>query len=198
MKKLQLENLATAQKLAGWLAATGCDALLLDAALSDDALAYSTAQEMVNGLNRRVARFVDHALQLCREDRLLRPYIEDAGEFWGDLDNASIVRILSDKGPGHPCNELHQQFVTCVETLYIDDQRRHARKMGNLLQLESSDVPAISDRTRHLLLQMGVRYVAELTRWTAEDVMNTKSMGQTTLQEIQELLHWYGFSLKEG
>jgi DNA-directed RNA polymerase subunit alpha len=87
-------------------------------------------------------------------------------------------------------------------TMYYDPQEEHAHsKFSQVLEIPVTDFE-LSVRSRNCLKKMNIRTLGDLTRVTEQQLLSSKNFGETSLQEIKEMLGSKGLrigqSLEEG
>jgi len=75
----------------------------------------------------------------------------------------------------------------CLEQFYDEDTRRRSDRASALLTTPVSDFE-LSVRSRNCLARMNVRNLGDLVRLTEEDLLGFKNFGETSLNEIKDML----------
>ena len=87
--------------------------------------------------------------------------------------------------------------VASTEMYYDEAQEKEQERMEVLLRTQLSDFE-MSVRSRNCLARLGCKTLADLIRHTEEDLLGHKNFGETSLQEIKDLLAAKGLYLGMG
>jgi len=80
-------------------------------------------------------------------------------------------------------------------TMFVDeDQRRKTRAHDEVLQLPIANFE-LSARSRHVLEKLGVHTLGDLAARTEQDLLEFRNFGETSLDEIRQLLSRNGLQL---
>ncbi len=137
---------------------------------------------------RAVSRFPAHVGALIN----LGILYEDMGEF--EKAAACYQRVL-DVYPGHPRARLYLKDAEASGNIYVDEEerRRHDR-MAQLLATPVTDFE-LSVRARNCLQEMGIRTLGDLMQTTEQELLAQKNFGETSLEEIRDMLASKGLQL---
>jgi DNA-directed RNA polymerase subunit alpha len=117
---------------------------------------------------------------------------EDQGKFERAID--CYRRVLA-MDPAHPRVRMYLKDAEASLTMFVDeDQRRKTRAHDEVLQLSISNFE-LSARSRHVLEKLGVRTLGDLAARTEQDLLEFRNFGETSLDEIRELLSRNGLQL---
>jgi DNA-directed RNA polymerase subunit alpha len=110
---------------------------------------------------------------------------EDRGLF--DRAARCFQRVLSIY-PTHHRARLFLKDCRASQQMYFDEDAERGRdRLTQLLNTPVTDFE-LSVRSRNCLRKMNVRTLGDLVRTTEADLLNSKNFGETSLQEIKELL----------
>jgi DNA-directed RNA polymerase subunit alpha len=110
---------------------------------------------------------------------------EDRGLF--DRAARCFLRVLSIY-PTHQRARLFLKDCQASQQMYFDeDAERGKDRLTQLLNTPVTDFE-LSVRSRNCLRKMNIRTLGDLVRTTETDLLNSKNFGETSLQEIKELL----------
>ncbi len=91
-----------------------------------------------------------------------------------------------------PANERLRLYlsdaVASTEMYYDEAQEKEQERMEMLLRTPLNDFE-LSVRSRNCLARLGVKSLADIIRYTEEDLLAHKNFGETSLQEIKDLLN---------
>ncbi|MFP4026260.1 MAG: DNA-directed RNA polymerase subunit alpha C-terminal domain-containing protein [Candidatus Brocadiia bacterium] len=119
---------------------------------------------------------------------------EDRQEFDKAVD--CYKRVLA-MDPAHQRVRMYLKDAEASMNMFIDEERRRRmRKHENLLQLPVSNIE-LSARSRHVLEKLGAETLEDLAGKTEQELMEFKNFGETSLQEIKDMLSRHGLSLGE-
>jgi DNA-directed RNA polymerase subunit alpha len=100
-----------------------------------------------------------------------------------------------------PTNERIRLYlsdaVASTEMYYDEAQEKEQERMEMLLRTPLNDFE-LSVRSRNCLARLGVKSLGDLIRHTEEDLLAHKNFGETSLQEIKDLLASKGLYLGMG
>jgi DNA-directed RNA polymerase subunit alpha len=110
---------------------------------------------------------------------------EDRGLF--DRAARCFQRVLSIY-PTHQRARLFLKDCRASQQMYFDEDAERGRdRLTQLLNTPVTDFE-LSVRSRNCLRKMNIRSLGDLVRTTETDLLNSKNFGETSLQEIKELL----------
>ncbi|MFC1805420.1 DNA-directed RNA polymerase subunit alpha C-terminal domain-containing protein [Planctomycetota bacterium] len=84
-----------------------------------------------------------------------------------------------------------------MDMVYDEDRARELERMGKLLSVPVTDFE-LSVRVRNCLQRMNIVSVGDLVHHTEEELLTSKNFGDTSLQEIKEMLAARGLRLGMG
>lgn len=120
---------------------------------------------------------------------------EDRGELSKALDCYTAV-IDAD-----PTNARARLFrsdaLASLNMFYDEDLERRADRRSQVLRLPVTDFE-LSVRSRNCLAKMGVRTLGDLVQRTEQELLSYKNFGETSLQEIKDILAQKGLRLGMG
>jgi DNA-directed RNA polymerase subunit alpha len=120
---------------------------------------------------------------------------EDRGELSKALDCYNAV-IEAD-----PTNSRARLFrgdaIASLNMFYDEDLERRADRRSQVLRLPVTDFE-LSVRSRNCLAKMGVRTLGDLVQRTEQELLSYKNFGETSLQEIKDILAQKGLRLGMG
>ena len=120
---------------------------------------------------------------------------EDMGK---DRAAAFCFRRVLEAHPGHARAALYLKDIEDSEETILDEETlRRERELESLLQRPISDFE-LSARSRNCLEYAGVQTLRDLTETTEQQLLSQKNFGETSLHEIQELLHAHGLYLGQS
>ncbi len=110
-------------------------------------------------------------------------------------------RILAS----NPIDERARLFLKdsqASQTMYYSPEEEHAlSRFSQVLEIPVTDFE-LSVRSRNCLKKMNIRTLGDLTRVTEQQLLSSKNFGETSLQEIKEMMTTKGLrlgqSLEEG
>lgn len=159
-------------------------AALVADALGDDDSALELYERCVDGEQTHTHALIN--LALIYEER--RRY-EDAER---------CLRHILEKHPEHCRARKLLKSVASSREMIIDDRRQQERHFRDtVLDTPISDFE-LSVRSRNCLRQMNIRTLGDLLRTTEAELLAYKNFGETSLNEIREMLSQKGLSLGQG
>lgn len=105
------------------------------------------------------------------------------------------LRAVLDTNPNHPRARLYMKDVASAASMYIDDDRDDRRNA--ILDTPITDYE-LSVRSRNCLKKMNIRTIGDLLRVTETELLSYKNFGETSLNEIKNLLTNKGFRLGQS
>jgi len=110
---------------------------------------------------------------------------EDRGEFTKARDCYRAVLVAE---PANPRAALFDRDSAAAQSMFYDeDFERRADKRSAVLRLPVTDFE-LSVRSRNCLAKMGVRTLGDLVQRTEAELLSYKNFGETSLQEIKDIL----------
>ena len=137
---------------------------------------------------RAVARFPAHVGSLIN----LGVLYEDIEQY--ERASACYQRVL-DVYPAHPRAKLYLKDSEASSDMYVDEEeRRRFDRMSQLLATPVTDFE-LSVRSRNCLEEMGIRTLGDLMQTTEQELLTRKNFGETSLEEIRDMLSSKGLQL---
>jgi DNA-directed RNA polymerase subunit alpha len=117
---------------------------------------------------------------------------EDAGEY----DKASgCYRLVLAHDYNHPLGRMYAvDAAASVEMFYDEEKERKDDKRAQILKIPVTDFE-LSVRSRNCLARMNIRSLGDLIRKTEAELLSFKNFGETSLNEIKEILRSKGLRL---
>lgn len=138
----------------------------------------------------------DEAVRLYEQSLSRPPYYLGAmlnlGLLYEDRENYSAAaycfnRVLEYE-PNHERARLYLKDIEATSDMYYDEESaRHETRMKQLLSRPVSDFE-LSVRSRNCLQQMNIYTLNDLTEISEQDLLAGKNFGETSLQEIREIM----------
>jgi DNA-directed RNA polymerase subunit alpha len=120
---------------------------------------------------------------------------EDAEKF----DKAvECYRKVQHANPTDEQARLFLKDAMASTTMYYDPDDQHAQsKFSQVLEIPVTDFE-LSVRSRNCLKKMNIRTLGDLTRVTEQQLLSSKNFGETSLQEIKEMMGSKGLRLGQS
>ena len=97
--------------------------------------------------------------------------------------------------PNNPRARLYRRDAAAALSMYYDeDQERREDKKNKVLRTPINDFE-LSVRSRNCLTKMGVFTLGDLVRKTEQELLSYKNFGETSLEEIKQILRAKGLRL---
>lgn len=145
-------------------------------------------EEAIELYKRSSSRFPPHLGALLN----LGILYEDYGQY--ELAVQCYQRIL-DAYPNHERAWLFLRDAQGASSMFIDEETQKKRdRLSQLLSIPVSDFE-LSVRSRNCLQKMGIMTLGDLCRTTEQQLLASKNFGETSLQEIKEMLASKGLAL---
>jgi DNA-directed RNA polymerase subunit alpha len=107
---------------------------------------------------------------------------------------ACYKRVL-ETAPDHQQARLYLKDAAAGgNVLYDEDSQKKNERLSQLLGVPVTDFE-LSVRSRNCLQKMGLRTLGDLTRVSEQALLSSKNFGETSLQEIKEMMEARGLSL---
>jgi len=117
---------------------------------------------------------------------------EDASRY--DEAVECFDRILA-VNPNHPRARLFLRDAQASMNMYYDEERERRRdKRNQVLEIPVTDFE-LSVRSRNCLKKMNIRTLGELIKHSEQELLSYKNFGETSLQEIKDMLASKGLYL---
>jgi DNA-directed RNA polymerase subunit alpha len=117
---------------------------------------------------------------------------EDAGNY----DRATgCYRLVLAHDYNHPLGRMyHIDARASVEMFYDEEKERKDDKRAQILKIPVTDFE-LSVRSRNCLARMNIRSLGDLIRKSEAELLSFKNFGETSLNEIKEILRSKGLRL---
>ena len=120
---------------------------------------------------------------------------EDEREFEKAIECYRRVLRLE---PNHQRARLYlKDAYASLDMVFDEDRERELERRAKLLSVPVDDFE-FSVRVRNCLQRMNIRTLGDLVHMTEEELLHSKNFGETSLQEIKEVLAARGLHLGEG
>jgi DNA-directed RNA polymerase subunit alpha len=120
---------------------------------------------------------------------------EDKGRFG---QAARCYNRILDVYPDHPRARLFLRDTRASRSMYYDeDAERSMSRFSQVLDIPVTDFE-LSVRSRNCLAKMNIFTLGHLTRTTEEELLASKNFGETSLEEIKEILASKGLRLGQA
>lgn len=108
-----------------------------------------------------------------------------------------IQRLLS-VNPNHPRARLYEKDIESSMSMEFDeDSEKHREKRNALLETPVTDFE-LSVRARNCLKKMNIRSLGDLLKITEAELLGYKNFGETSLEEIKNMLNIKGLRLGQA
>lgn len=148
----------------------------------------------------------DEAIRLYERSLARPPFYLGAlinlGLLYEDAENYGAARYcfkrVLDIQPTHARAHLYLNDIDAAHDMYYDeDVLRNQARLNQLLEIPVTDFE-LSVRARNCLQKMGVRNLGDLTQTTEQELLAGKNFGETSLQEIKEMMESRGLRLGQS
>jgi DNA-directed RNA polymerase subunit alpha len=110
---------------------------------------------------------------------------EDAGRY---EDAIECFRRVIRGNPNHKRARLFLRDAESSKSMYYDEENERRRdKRNQVLEIPVTDFE-LSVRSRNCLKKMNIRSLGDLIRHTEQELLSYKNFGETSLQEIKDML----------
>ena len=110
---------------------------------------------------------------------------EDVGRYDDAID--CFKKVLKGR-PNHPRARLFLRDAEASKTMYYDEEGERRRdKRNQVLEIPVTDFE-LSVRSRNCLKKMNIRSLGDLIRHSEQELLSYKNFGETSLQEIKDML----------
>lgn len=148
----------------------------------------------------------DEAVRLY-EQSLSKPPLHmgallNLGLLYEDRENypaaAFCFRRILEVDPTHQRARLYLKDIEATDQMYYDEESaRYAARMEQLLSRPVTDFE-LSVRSRNCLAAMNIFTLGDLTRVNEQELLAGKNFGETSLQEIREMLTAHGLRIGQN
>lgn len=148
----------------------------------------------------------DDAVELYEELRTLKPTFtnalinlgvlyEDRGEYSKAME---VYREILSVDPNHPrARRFLGDARASLNMYYDEDLERTEDRRAQILKIPISDFE-LSVRSRNCLAKMSIETLGDLIKKTEQELLSYKNFGETSLQEIKDILAQKGLRLGMG
>jgi len=124
------------------------------------------------------------------------------GILYDDVEDYDAAADCFDKvlrvDPNHPRAQLFYKDAVAAKTMYYDEElEKRQDKRNRVLEIPVTDFE-LSVRSRNCLERMNIQTLGDLTRVTEQDLLNFKNFGETSLNEIRQMLASQGLRLGQA
>ena len=120
---------------------------------------------------------------------------EDIGRY--DDAEECLTRLLT-VNPNHPRGKLYQRDVdSSLSMTFDEDSEKRTEKRNALLETPVTDFE-LSVRARNCLKKMNIRTLGDLLKITEAELLGYKNFGETSLEEIKQMLTNKGLRLGQA
>jgi DNA-directed RNA polymerase subunit alpha len=124
------------------------------------------------------------------------------GLLYEDSENygaaAFCFRRVVEVDPTHERARLYLKDIDAAADMYYDeDSQKNQARIQQILEIPVTDFE-LSVRSRNCLQKMGIRNLGDLTRVTEQDLLGGKNFGETSLQEIKDMMVSKGLRLGQA
>src|ERR671910_1030457 len=96
--------------------------------------------------------------------------------------------------PNHNRARMYMKDVESARSMYYDEDDRRAGAQNRVLEIPITDFE-LSVRSRNCLKKMNIRSLGDLTRVSEQQLLSSKNFGETSLDEIKEMMTAKGLRL---
>lgn len=108
---------------------------------------------------------------------------------------AYCFRRVLDINPNHQRARLYLRDIEAAGDMYYDEESlRDQARLQQLLEIPVTDFE-LSVRARNCLQKMGIQNLGDLTQVSEQELLGSKNFGETSLQEIKEMMASKGLRL---
>lgn len=148
------------------------------------------------GLDDLAAEVYEQAIQLRLADRAmfmnLGVLYEDLGR---DQDAAACYDVVLQSHPNDDRAQLYlEDAASAIDMYYDEDLERKEDKLNQILRIPITDFE-LSVRARNCLNKMQIHTLGDLVCKTEQELLSYKNFGETSLNEIKEILRSKGLRL---
>ena len=99
--------------------------------------------------------------------------------------------------PNHERARLYMRDVESARSMYYDDEEHRSGNRNAVLDIPVTDFE-LSVRSRNCLKKMNIKTLGDLLRTTEQELLSYKNFGETSLNEIKQLLAQKGLRLGQS
>jgi DNA-directed RNA polymerase subunit alpha len=124
------------------------------------------------------------------------------GLLYEDKENYAAAQYCFEKvlqhDPGNQRARLYLKDIEATGNMYYDeDTLKQQQKLEQLLARPVTDFE-LSVRSRNCLSAMEINSLGDLTRVSEQELLSGKNFGETSLQEVRELMKQHGLSIGQN
>jgi len=113
-------------------------------------------------------------------------------------DAVKCYETVLRRFPNHGRAKLYRSdAAACTSMFYDKDMEKKADRQSQVLKIPVSDFE-LSVRSRNCLQKMNIETLGDLIMKTEQELLSYKNFGETSLQEIKEMLSQKGLRLGQG
>lgn len=112
-------------------------------------------------------------------------------------DARRCLNAILRTNPNHPRARLYMKDVESARSMYVDEDDRNRGGRGLTMDIPISDFE-LSVRSRNCLKKMDIKTLGDLLRVTEQELLSFKNFGETSLNEIKQLLASKGLRLGQA
>jgi DNA-directed RNA polymerase subunit alpha len=145
----------------------------------------------------------EEAIRLYEQSLSRPPYYLGAllnlGLLYEDTENykaaAYCFRRILEVDPNHERARLYLRDIEATSDMYYDeDSLRNEARLAQLLSRPVTDFE-LSVRSRNCLQQMNIYTLGDLTRVSEHELLSGKNFGETSLEEIRDMMQAHGLAI---
>lgn len=99
--------------------------------------------------------------------------------------------------PNHPRARLYMRDVESARSMYYDEEEHRGGSRNAVLDIPVTDFE-LSVRSRNCLKKMNIKTLGDLLKTTEQELLSYKNFGETSLNEIKQLLAQKGLRLGQS
>lgn len=124
------------------------------------------------------------------------------GLLYEDNENYACAQFCFEKvlqhDPGNARAHLYLKDIEATSNMYYDEETLRAQqKLEQLLSRPVTDFE-LSVRSRNCLAAMDINSLGDLTRVSEQELLSGKNFGETSLDEVRELMKLHGLSIGQN
>ena len=107
------------------------------------------------------------------------------------------LKAVLETDPNHARARLYMRDVESARSMYYDDEDHRGSNRNAVLDIPVTDFE-LSVRSRNCLKKMSIKTLGDLLRTTEQELLSYKNFGETSLNEIKQLLAQKGLRLGQS
>lgn len=148
----------------------------------------------------------DEAIKLYERCLSKPPYYVGAllnlGLLYEDKENYGAAQYCFEKvlqhDPGNQRARLYLKDIEATSNMYYDEEMlKQQQRLEQLLSRPVTDFE-LSVRSRNCLAAMNINSLGDLTRVSEQELLSGKNFGETSLEEVRELMKQHGLSIGQN